>query len=184
MAVPLLIGQYACVFRRRRRGSERGDPSSGQTYHDLRAMALSAVDRGVLPVPPAEHPDVWGVVIDIPRSGGTATLVALTDNTTSLYTSTGGGTIGAGEHGAVAQASHRLLASVQRHLDAFTGTDDDGALPVEGSVRFHVLCPGAKRMTDVPEDAFWGRANHPLTPVIAAAQGVISSMRKVGPPSA
>jgi hypothetical protein len=36
-------------------------------------------------------------------------------------------------------------------------------------------------MTDVPEDAFWGRVDHPLRPVIAAAQDVISSMQAIEP---
>jgi len=146
-------------------------------------MALQATDSGALPAPPADHPDVSGVIVDIPASGGYATLVALTDNTTSLYTSTGGGTIGAGEHAAVASATQSLLAAVQQHLDAVT-VGDDQALPPSGSVRFHVLSGGARRMVDVPEDAFWGRVDHPLIPVIAAAQRVISSMQEIGPPSA
>jgi hypothetical protein len=152
-------------------------------YNDLRAMALRAADRGALRSVSAEHPDVSGVVVDIPASGGTATLVALTDNTTSLYTSTGGGTIGAGEHANVAAATRELLTSAQQHLDAFTRTDD-GALPGSGSVRLHVLSSAGPRMIDVPEDAFWGRVDHPLLPVIAAVQGVMSSMQNMGSPSA
>jgi hypothetical protein len=146
-------------------------------YGDLREMALRSVDRGVLPAPSPEHPDVSGLVVDIPSSGGTATLIALTDNT-SMYTSTGGGTIGAGEHAAVAVATHALLAAAQQHLHAFTERDD-GALPTSGSIRFHLLSPSGQRAVDVPEDAFWGRVGHPLMPVIAAAQGVISSMQQV-----
>jgi hypothetical protein len=146
-------------------------------------MALRALESGILPAPPIEHPDVSGVVVDIPASGGSATLVALTDNTTSLYTSTGGGTIGAGEHAAVATATHGLLASVQQHLDAFSDSDD-AARPSGGTIRFHVLSARGQRMTDVPEDAFWGRVSHPLMPVIAATQVVISSMQTVGPASA
>jgi hypothetical protein len=146
-------------------------------YSDLRERALGSVDSGVLPAPSQEHPDVSGVVVDIPSSGGTATLVALTDNTTSLYTSTGGGTIGAGEHAAVAVATQALLAAAQQHLNAFTELDD-GALPASGSIRFHLLSPSGPRAVDVPEDAFWGRVGHPLMPVIAAAQGVISSVQQ------
>jgi hypothetical protein len=111
-----------------------------------------------------------------------ATIVALTDNTTSLYTSTGGGTIGAGEHANVAAATQGLLTSARQHLDAFTSTDD-GALPGPGSVRLHVLSSVGSRMVDVPEDAFWGRVEHPLMPVIAAVQRVMSSMQNIGSPS-
>jgi hypothetical protein len=48
--------------------------------------------------PSAAHPDISGVVVDVPAQGGFATVVGLTDDTTSMYTSTGGGTIGAGKH--------------------------------------------------------------------------------------
>ncbi|MGQ0826480.1 MAG: hypothetical protein ACT4OX_15865 [Actinomycetota bacterium] len=76
-----------------------------------------------------------GVVIDMPRGNDYASLVALTDNTTSLYTSTGGGIIGAGEHAAVAARTHALLAAIQRQLDRFDGPDD-GSLPPPGATRF------------------------------------------------
>jgi hypothetical protein len=96
------------VFRR----SGRGDPprrgtSPDAVYRDLRSMALEAVERGALAPPFADHPDVAGVIVDVPATGGSATIVALADDTTSLYTSTGGGTIGAGEHATVATATRR-----------------------------------------------------------------------------
>ena len=75
-------------------------------------------------LPAAEHRDVSGVVVDIPTEGGFATVVGLTDNTTSLYTSTGGGTIGAGEHREVAAGTHRLLSAVQAQLESFKRQDD------------------------------------------------------------
>jgi hypothetical protein len=39
-------------------------------------------------------------------------------------------------------------------------------------------------MIDVPEDAFWGRVDHPLMPVIAAVQSVMTSMQTMSPPGA
>src|SRR5258708_6790162 len=128
-------------------------------------MALGAVENG-LALPSSEHADVSGMVIDIPSGGGFATVVALTDNTPSMYTSVGGGTIGAGEHQAVAEAVHRLLSVVQAQLGSFR-RQDDGSLPPSGSVRFHVLSPSARRVEDVSEDSFWGRAPSDLMPVIA-----------------
>ena len=146
----------------------------------LRATALGAAEQG-LPAPPSDHAHVSGVVIDIPRQGGTATLVAMTDNTTSLYTSTGGGTLGTGNHAAVAAATHALLSAVERQLESFQDADD-GSLPPAGVVRVHVLTPsGERRATDLPEDSFWGRSPHALVPVIAAAQNVISKMCEVSP---
>jgi len=120
-------------------------------------------------------------VLDIPAEDAYATAVALTDNTTSMYTSVGGGTIGAGEHPRVAQATHRLLSLVQDHLGSFGG-DDDGRLPPAGHVRDHLLTPSGNRYVDVPEDGFWGRAEHEFMPVIAASQDLLSAIREVSSP--
>lgn len=146
----------------------------------MRALALGAIEQGVLPEPGAEHPRVSGVVVDIPAEGGYATLVALTDSTTSMYTSVGGGTIGAGQHESVAAATHALLSAVDAELSRFTAARDD-SLPPAGCVRFHVLASTGGRTKDVPEGAFWGRSDDPLMPVIAAAQGVLSAIREASP---
>lgn len=54
--------------------------------------------------------------MDVGLPPGPATLVALLDGTTSLYLGNGGGTIGAGEVAAVAQAARRLLLTVEATL--------------------------------------------------------------------
>jgi hypothetical protein len=79
-------------------------------YDGLRTAALAVTQATVGRTPP-DHPDVLGVVVDIPRQGGIASIVAMADGTTSMYTSTGGGTIGAGSHRSVAAATHALLAT-------------------------------------------------------------------------
>jgi hypothetical protein len=142
-------------------------------------MALSAVTNG-LQSPSSDHPDVSGLVVDIPAQRGFVTVVALTDNTTSMYTSVGGGTLGAGEHENVAMATQALLAAAQAQLGTFTRSDDAG-LPSPGQVRFHLLSPSGGRFEDVPEDSFWGRVPHDLMPVIAATQSVISAISSSSP---
>jgi len=97
------------MLGRGQRRDRDGQPADANPYESLRDLALHAVENG-LPPPGDDHPDVSGVVVDIPSGAAFATVVALTDNTTSMYTSTGGGTIGAGEHADVAAATHQLLA--------------------------------------------------------------------------
>jgi hypothetical protein len=138
-------------------------------------MALDAVERGLVSSSP-ESPDVSGLVVDISSEGGFVTLVALADGTTSMYTSTGGGTIGAGSHASVAQATQRLLTQVQLSLGDFEIRNDDG-LPPSGFVRFHVLAPPRGRCLDVSDAAFWGEEDHELIPVIACVQDLMSSIR-------
>lgn len=166
------------VLGRRKRGGG-GSANPDDVYRRLRGMVLGSVANG-LELPAAEHRDVSGVVIDIPAEGGFATVVGLTDNTTSLYTSTGGGTIGAGEHPEVAAATHRLLSAVQAQLGFFK-RPDDGDFPPAGNVRFHVLTPSGSRSEDVHEDCFWGRAPHELMPVIVSAQELVTAISEASP---
>ena len=163
--------------RRKKRGHGSGTAPM-DAYLGLRGMVLGPDSRMTPPAP--EHPDVSGAMVDMPSQGGYATVVALTDDTTSMYTSTGGGTIGAGEYPEVAAATHDLLAAVQAHLSAFT-LPDAGELPPPGSVRFHVLMPAGSRYGDVPDACFWGKAPSELLPVIMATQRVISAIRERTP---
>jgi hypothetical protein len=147
-------------------------------YRGLRQAAIEAVGSGAIG-PSAAHPRVGGTLVDVPSGGGFATVVVLADGTTSLYTSVGGGTIGAGAHEPVAAATRRLLDVVDSQLALFARADD-GALPEAGSVRFHVLGFTGSLAADVSEDCFWGRAEHALTPTIAATQEVITAIRAAG----
>jgi hypothetical protein len=150
----------------------------GNVFLGLRELALDANRNGALAS--VARTGALGVVVDIPASGGFATLVALADNTTSLYLSTGGGTIGAGTHEAVASATQRLLAAIDANRESFAEVVND-ALPPPASVRFHGLSAGGGFVADVPEDGFWGRVAHPLMPVIAATQELISAVSEVRP---
>jgi hypothetical protein len=163
----------------RDKGSKWGGASPEEIYNGLRSTMLGAASSGQIPRHD-DHPDVYGLVIDMPGQGGYATVVALGDNTTSMYTSSGGGIIGAGEQPAVAASTQRLLTVTQDHLGSFTG-NEDGSLPEPGTVRLHVLTGQAPRVADIPEDAFWGRSPHPLLPLVAATQRVISDLRNLDP---
>ena len=168
------------VFGRKKRGpagSVPADSASEGGYLGLRKLALAAVDTGAVSAT-ADHPRVGGVVVDIPSDDGVATLVAMGDDSTSLYTSTGGGLIGMGGHAPVAVATHRLLAAVDAQLTAFVAERNDH-VPNKNYVRFHVLGTGGPAVADVSQDCFWGRAPHVLMPVIVAAHEVITAMRSI-----
>jgi ribosomal protein S12 methylthiotransferase accessory factor YcaO len=173
------VGENGVVFRRKQTQTGDNGPDRDEAYAGLRDLALSSVAKG-LQAPNDDHPGVSGLIVDIPAQGGFATVVALTDDTTSMYTSVGGGTIGAGGHPNVASATQALLSAAQTQLGAFTGPGDSD-LPPPGHVRFHLLTPSGSRSEDVPEDSFWGRSPHDLMPVISATQDVISAIRSSTP---
>ena len=144
----------------------------------MRLIAFETAQNGVIP-PHATHPDVDGLLVDIgPTPGkpnGYVAVAALGDNTARMYTDTGG-PLGQVEGPAVAAPIQQLLETVQAHLNSFA-VGDDGGRPEMGTVRFHVLAKEAGRFADVSTDAFWGRADHSLTPVIIKIQEVIYTLR-------
>jgi hypothetical protein len=67
-------------------------------YAELRQQVFRLDRSGLGPDADARTGQVWGVMFEMGQLNGTVTFVALADNTTSMYTSTGGGMIGAGFH--------------------------------------------------------------------------------------
>ncbi len=148
-------------------------------YDGLRTAALEVTEATVGTTPPA-HPDVLGVVVDIPSEGGVASVVAMADGTTSMYTSTGGGTIGAGSHQSVAAATHELLATLQRLLEMFP-PDDRVDLPPADLVHITLVTAAGRRRASVPAAAFWGDEPSTVIELIAAIHDVISAIRGIEP---
>jgi hypothetical protein len=145
------------------------DPSP---YKGLRDMAFQAAQiRGISGV-------VAAIVIDIPADGGYATIAGFADDTTSLYTSTGGGTLGAGNFLPVAKATRQLLNAAAAQMDTFAETDS-GGWPPPGNVRFHVVTAEGNRYLDIPETSYWGREIDETMPLTEAAQGVVTAIRMV-----
>ena len=120
---------------------------------------------------------MYGLVTDFARNGRWTTVVALGDYKAGVHYSTGGGVLVVAEVAPVAEAAWRLLSTVQECLAGF-GTDDDGGYPDHEMVRFHLLTGAAGRYADVPDDVFWGRAEHPLRPVRSGVHAVLAKVRE------
>jgi hypothetical protein len=103
--------------------------------------------------------------------------VAVADGTVSLYTSTGGGTVGAGEHLSARQAGQRFLRAAAESAPWMTPTTDF-PLPSEGNVRFHVRTPEGDVTAEVPEDELRGRRDL-LAPLYRAGQDVMTEIRMI-----
>jgi hypothetical protein len=97
-----------------------------------------------------------------------------------MYTSTGGGTIGAGTHAAVSRATHRLLAALHDILTMFPA-DERVDLPQAGMVQITVVTPTERRRANVPAAAFWGDEPSTVVGLIAAIHDVITAIREIEP---
>jgi hypothetical protein len=112
-------------FGRRKEPEPRTEPETPlpepddprEVYAGLRDMVLGLDPRQIGVEPTRELPRVWGIVVDWGTDSGTATFVALADRTASMYTSGGGGVIGAGEHEPVRVAAQRLLEVAEWSVD-------------------------------------------------------------------
>jgi hypothetical protein len=107
----------------------------------------------------------------------TVSLVAMADGAASLYLSTGGGMIGAGQHPKPAAAARSLVALASHNLERLK-TATDKPLPAPGRVRFYVLTKRGVLTAEAGESEL-GESRHDLSPLFYAGQDLISEMRKV-----
>ena len=129
--------------------------SSSGVYPGLRHQALSTprTELGI-PAPPPEAP-AWGILMETGYRGGTtATLFALSDGTTSLYLSSGGGVIGGHAQEDVRQANAALIETANQYRQHLKPSESF-PLPATGQTIFYVLTDsgvlsgGALRRTSV-----------------------------------
>jgi len=101
----------------------------------------------------------------------------MSQDVASLYTTTGGGVIGGGEHPRVVAATVGALRVVEAQLDQLPSSADD-ALPPAGSVVLRALTYDGQRAVQAPERDL-GAGRHPQAPIFHAAQGAITGLRLI-----
>ena len=124
-------------------------------------------------------PPVWLAVMEWLVGDSAVTLVSVNDGSTSLYFSHGGGFIGAGAHEPVAIATGQFLGECYIARDQFAPAAGFDFPPV-GVVRFYCrtneeTLTASAFLEEVRE------RNHPLFRPWAAAQAVMTQIRKFAP---
>ena len=165
----------------RLRGRFRGSKATPETvFSGLRSMALS-IELSDLDLPPGEP---WSgalvAMMEIGLKNGIASFVAIADGSVSMYTSTGGGVIGAGEHAAVRAAADRFRRVAADVRDQLVSTMDF-PLPTPGEVRFQVRTSDGG-YTAAAAEAALRSGRHPLTELYASGQDLITEIRLASPP--
>jgi hypothetical protein len=125
-------------FRANPSGPASSQPPPADIYDKLRNGVLATVPGELGMAPTADAPRVWGVLLDMGMGNATATVVALADGTTSLYTSVGGGIIGGGEHERIATVAQTLIRVADTELAAFP-LADSAPLPGQGRSALVIL---------------------------------------------
>jgi len=160
-------------------GGRPRSASPAEIYADLRSIALTA-DVTTIDRPEGEP---WSgalvAMMDIGIAGGTATFVAIADGSVSMYTSSGGGVIGAGEHAAVRVAANRFRTVLAGARGVLQRTADF-PLPDQGEVRFQLRTEDGGFTGAAPEAALRS-GRHPLSEAYAAGQDLITEIRLASP---
>ena len=118
--------------------------------------------------------------MELAVDGSTATILSVADGSVSMYLSTGGGVIGAGEHVAVREEGRRFREALADSRGSLVPTTEF-PLPGPGDVRFHAVL-GDGRATAVATEVALRGGRHPLSPLYAAGQDLLTEIRLASEP--
>ena len=155
---------------------DKPSQSPAEISSGLRAEALSrsAQDLGI--TASQEHPNVFGILMELGYPQATATLAVFAEGSTSLYFSSGGAVIGAGRHDAVRKTHGPFFAEAESCLGEFALAGDT-ALPDTGRVRFYLRTFSGTLTAEAGEqDLAYNR--HPLSALFHAGHAVITAVRE------
>ncbi len=128
-------------------------------------------------IPSATDGLAWGTLMETGYDSVTVTLFALSDGTTSLYFSNGGGVIGGQAHEAVRRANEAFLNQATHSLQHLERCETY-QIPEPAHTVFYVLTDsGILTGGALENDLGYGR--HPLSPLFHAGHKVISQLRLI-----
>lgn len=107
-------------------------------YMDMRKMAFEVTTEQLGLQIPKDSTKVYGIITDLDMNGGTATIVTYVTGDASIYLSSGGGFIGAGQHESVKKVTKEFVDN--GHLISFKGKQYENTdLPINGNANFYFL---------------------------------------------
>jgi len=143
----------------------------------LREMMLTTPSASIGAVPTDDFPRVYGVLMDWPIGGDTATVFSASDGSASLYTTSTFGIIGGEGHQLVREAAIRFVRSVDRFYDAATPTKEY-PYPTSDQVRFYLLTYQGVRVIDADLASITNHTSR-YTELFALGQAVLAELRLI-----
>ncbi len=183
MKTALVIAVVAVVVvglllraRRASAASQAGQEKKGGISAAMRQRILSSSPEQVGIAVPTTPNGVWGLVMDMGFDRGGATLVALIDGNASLYIGDQSGVIGGFAHERVRVAATAAVKSAEVPAVSFTPSKIE-PLPSNGLVRFYALSRTGLLASGLVAADKLAAGAHPLSPLFAAANDVITQLR-------
>lgn len=156
---------------------DKADPA--EVSRGLREQVFSLPPTEINVVPGPGHTRVWCVLMETGYPAAVASLVTIADGTTSLYFSSGGGVVGAGNHVRVRSAAESFIAAIDKYAEAFAPATEH-PLPAVGRVRFYARTFDGLLTAEAGEQDL-GNHRHHLSPLFHLGHGVISAVREASP---
>jgi hypothetical protein len=173
----------AAFLHKRSQSQFTSKPAPFDVYQGLRNLTLKH-ERAEIGIPPMSRPtEPWGVLMDWGVEHGTATLVALSDGSASIYLSNGGGFLGGAEsHQSVRDVAKRTVA-VAAEFQPQSRETRTYPLPARGEITFYLLTDSGIFTAKAPEGDL---KNHliPLSKLAEACMGVVTQYRLINDPAA
>jgi hypothetical protein len=149
--------------------------SPESVYEGMRNMVLLGT-RERFGLPPTSKPEEpWGVVMDWGVDRSTATVMALSDGSASIYLSGGGGYIGGQNQESVKGAALKALEVAREYAGQMRKTTEYN-LPVAREVIFYLLTDSGVFTASAKEAELRGE-EHSLTKLGNAMQDVVTQYR-------
>ena len=150
--------------------------SEAEMVASLRQMVLS-LKSGDIGISASTFPhEVWGILMETGYDSGAFTLAVLADGTVSLYFSTGGGVIGAGEHESVRRPAGSFIGLTNRYVSEAKPSKTQ-PLPSEGQTIFDFLTNSGIRSYSAKEMDL-GEGRDKLSELFHSGHAVIAEVRK------
>ena len=144
-------------------------------YSPMRNMAFNVKPEDIGVILDNDE-QVYGSIVDMGMGGGVATMVCFIDGTASLYFSSGGGIIGAGQHESVQKAVASYLVSIHQVLPITKATEDFNAVPEEDHHIFYLFTRTGKYTIDIDTNDIKTKETNFL---FSLSQMVLTEIRKV-----
>jgi hypothetical protein len=154
---------------------EPTEPSSETVYQGLRNMVLCGTRERFGLAPTSSPMEPWGVVMDWGVPGGTATVMALSDGSASIYLSSGGGYLGGQNQESVRTAALHAITTACEYASQMQKTNDYN-LPAAGEVIFYLLTDSGT-FTASEKETELRNQTHPLSKLGNAMQNIVTQYR-------
>jgi hypothetical protein len=162
-------------FSRKYVQQNQNSAKARETYLGLRDLMLGETRTKLSLAPTATPTEPWGVMMDWGMSSGTATVVAMSDGSASVYLSSGGGYLGGIGQEPIRNAAKNAVA-LAREVQPQMKETKTFPLPPTGQVQFYVLTDAGVYTASASESDL-SASRSPFSKLGDGMQGIITEYR-------